>query len=273
MKIFITGVSGFIGHSLSDFYLNRNYQVQGFYRNQSIVQELDHFKPDVIINCAGEIYNPEFMFDTNVSMVKTILDWLRKFPKTKLVHLGSSSEYGPLNNPGAETDRINPIDMYQSTKGMGTLLCQGYSRHYNLDISVARVYSAYGPYERPHRLFPRLYRAFIKNEDMTLFDGVHDFIYIDDFIRGIDMLVNTKDLRGEIVNFGSGRQYTNIEVLQAWEKITGHSAPVKYEHKFNKTFETSVWCCDTTYAYQQYGFETQISLEQGIEKFIETLSK
>jgi nucleoside-diphosphate-sugar epimerase len=107
---------------------------------------------------------------------------------------------------------------------------------------------------------------------MTLFDGVHDFIYIDDFLRGIDLLVNAERWpSGEIVNFGSGTQYRNITVLKLWENITGRTAPVEYINRFSKPFETDFWQCDTTYAKQQYGFVTEYSLEQGIEDFIKKM--
>jgi nucleoside-diphosphate-sugar epimerase len=105
---------------------------------------------------------------------------------------------------------------------------------------------------------------------MTLYDGYHDFIYIDDFIRGIDMLINAETKHGDIVNFGSGVQYSNLEVLQLWEKITGRQAPVTYENKMNKEFESNVWICDTNYASTAYGFTVEHSLEEGIQKLIKT---
>ena len=268
MKIFITGATGFIGKNLVEFY--KQHEVFEHTRNMDLAAKLNYFKPDLIINCAADIYDAEAMFEPNVVWVHQCLEYIKENPNTRMIQIGSSSEYGPVDKPTKETDRINPTDMYQATKGAATLLCQGYARQYGLNVKVARVYSAYGNHERPHRLFSRLYDAFYNNKEMTLYAGEHDFIYIKDFIRGIHTLAVTERNPGDIVNFGSGKQYSNKAVLELWEKITGRQAPVTYEDKMNKAFESKVWCCDTTYAKQMYGFETEYSLEEGIKDLIET---
>jgi len=273
MKIFITGITGFIGQSLFEFYNNSNHHVKGYLRGENLINSLNEFNPDVIINCAGEIYNIELMQQSNIDIVYQILNWMKINSNCKLIQLGSSAEYGPVPRASSEIDRINPIDVYQATKGAASLLCQGYSRQFNLKVVVARIYSGFGIYERSHRLMPRLYRSFFKNESMKLFDGVHDFIYIDDFIRGVNMLINKETPLGEIVNFGSGVQYTNLEVLEIWKKITGITPPVEYEHRLAKAYETSIWKCDINYAKEKYGFLTEYSLEDGIKNFIKRMQQ
>ena len=270
MKILITGTTGFLGMSLKEQF-ETAHTVSEYVRGTDMTAALMVNKPDVIIHCAGEIYNADKMFATNVGLVEEILEWVKRNPATRMIQIGSSAEYGPMHRATAEQDRINPVDVYQATKGAASLLCQGYSRQFGLQTLVARIYSGYGVNERPHRLFPRLYRAFFDSEPMKLFGGVHDFIYIDDFVRGIEMVLAQPWPAGEIVNFGSGRQYTNRAVLEAWQQVTGHSAPVEYEDRLSKAYESDVWVCDTAYAQQQYKFQTQFSLEQGIEDFIKKM--
>jgi len=269
MKIFITGTTGFLGRSLKEYYQLNNTIVE-YVRGTDVVTQLIVTQPDLIIHCAGEIYDPEHMFKTNVVMVESILEWVRRNPATRMIHIGSSSEYGALDRASKETDRINPLNVYEATKGAGTLLCQGYARHYQLDVCVARIYSGYGAYERERRLFPTLYRAFFNDEPMRLYDGVHDFIYIDDFVRGIDILVQKGFIPGDIVNFGSGVQYHNITVLELWKMVTGRNAPVEYMggQMAHAQRDALHWQCDTAYAEKQYGFRTRFTLEQGIEDFI-----
>jgi nucleoside-diphosphate-sugar epimerase len=269
MKIFITGTTGFIGKNLVKFY--DGVELYAYSRNENLSDALNYFAPDIIINCAAEIYKPELMWDSNVMMVKTCCDYVKNNTHVKMIQIGSSSEYGPLPRPSAETDRINPVDMYQSTKGVATVLCQGYARTYGLDICIARPYSVYGRYEKPHRLFPRLWKAFKLNTPMKLYDGEHDFIYIDDFVRGIDILVKSHNTpHGDIVNLGSGIQYNNFDVLKLFESISGHTAPVECVYEMAKSFESTVWRCDIAYARDRYNFTCSYDLKHGIHAFLDT---
>lgn len=273
MKIFITGTTGFLGRSLKEHF-ETQHEITEYRRGSDIYTALEANQPDLIINCAGEIYDASKMYSTNVGIVEAILEWIKRNPSTRLIQIGSSAEYGPVDRASRESDPINPQDVYQATKGAATLLCQGYARQFGLQTLVARIYSGYGPYERPHRLFPRLYRAFFHNEPMTLYDGVHDFIYIDDFVRGIDLVLQREWPAGEIVNFGSGVQYQNIDVLNNWKLVTGIvDPPVRYEERYSKAFESPVWCCDTTHADFEYGFQAKISLRAGITDFIKKMEK
>lgn len=270
MKIFITGTTGFLGRSIKEYYAP-DHEIAEYIRGADIFMMLESFGPDLIINSAGEIYDANKMYRTNVELVEAILEWVKRHPTTRLIQIGSSSEYGPVSRPTKETDPINPQNVYEATKGAATLMCQGYARQFGLQTCVARIYSGYGAYERPRRLFPTLYRAFYNNEPMKLYAGVHDFIYIDDFVRGIDLLVNSTWPAGEIVNFGSGTQTTNLEVLESWQRVTGKTGPVDYVDQFLRAHDTKFWCCDTEYAKMQYKFQTEYSLDQGVDQFIKKI--
>jgi nucleoside-diphosphate-sugar epimerase len=269
MKILITGSTGFIGKNLLEHFSEND--CYPFTRGENLYVTLRKFRPDMVINSAAEIYEPHKMWEPNVEFTKICLDWLVQNPTKKMIQLGSSIEYGMLDRAATERDPILPVDMYSTTKGMATLMCQGYARQFGLDVTVVRPYSIFGKYERPHRLFPRLWRAFTMDVPMTLYAGEHDFVYIDDFIHGIDLLVNLQQpTNGDIVHFASGIQTSNKEVLEIFEKITGKTSPVEYKPVLAKKFESTVWKGDTTYAREQYGFSCNYTLEQGIEHFLKT---
>jgi len=272
MKIYLTGSTGFVGQNLFSFYQSHN--VRAHTRGQDAQRQCQDFNPDLIINCAAEIYKPELMFDSNILLTIQCLEYVKNHPCTKMIQIGSSSEYGTAKRATKEIDRINPVDMYQATKGAATVLAQGYARQYNLSIGIARPYSVYGPGEKPHRLFPRLIRAHVLQEPMILNQGYHDFIYIDDFVRGIDIMARC-DLKtpGDIVNFGSGVQYSNFEIADIFQKITGNPGTIDRQMSFAKSFESQVWLCDTSYALNTYGFSTQFNIKQGIEKFLDLWDK
>lgn len=265
MKIFITGATGFIGSNLEKFYTQHGNQVFAYTRVMNLHDTLAQFQPDLIINCAAEIYNSDVMWGPNVELVKQCLDHQRKHP-CQMIQIGSSSEYGECNDATKETDPIATTDMYSTTKGIATMLCQTYSQQYGNDVVVIRPYSPYGPGEKPHRLFPRLWRAFKSNEPMILVNGVHDFCYIDDFVQAVDTIA-TSDKRtpGDIINVSSCIQTTNHEVYEIFKKITGYSGAVTLKDEW---VTPNVWCANIHKAITKFGWSPQYTIEQGIEKFL-----
>jgi UDP-glucuronate 4-epimerase len=265
MKIFITGATGFIGSNLQHFYKKAGHVVFAYTRSMNIDDELVKFGPDLIINCAAEIYNADNMWFVNVGLVKQCLDYQRLNSCT-VIQLGSSSEYGPCNRATTETDPITTTDMYSSTKGIATMLCQSYAKQYGNDVVVVRPYSPFGPGERPHRLFPRLWRAFKLNEPMQLVNGVHDFCYIDDFVHAVDTIVSCNHREpGEIINISSGVQTTNHKVYDIFKQVSGQVGAVE----LNNTWVTpSVWCANIHKAVNKFNWQPQYNIEQGIEKFL-----
>jgi nucleoside-diphosphate-sugar epimerase len=265
MKIFITGATGFIGSNLHHFYEKLGHSVFAYTRLMNIGDALGQFQPDLIINCAAEIYNPDDMWVANVELVKQCLDYQR-YNSCTVIQLGSSSEYGPYDRATVETDPITTTNMYGSTKGIATMLCQSYAKQYGSDVVVVRPYSPFGPGERPHRLFPRLWRSFKLNEPMQLVNGVHDFCYINDFVHAVDNIIACDQREpGEIINISSGVQTTNHQIYNIFKQVSGHNGAVE----LSDTWATpTVWCANIHKAVNKFNWQPQYNIEQGIEKFL-----
>lgn len=266
MKFLITGSAGFIGKNLASYY--KDHEVIEFKRSMDIDDTLNYFKPDVILNCAAEIYDVKQMWSSNVELTKSCLDFCVKEPSTKMIQLGSSSEYGPnYDRATAESDALNPVDMYSGTKGISTLLCQTYGNVHKTDVVIIRPYSPYGPGEKPHRLFPNFWRSFKLGAEMNLVMGVHDFCYIDDLVEAIDAVIrNDNRTPGEILNVSSGIETTNLEVLETFRKVTGLEGNVIIQDRF---VTQRVWKCDNEKIKLKYGWTPKINLEDGVKLFLE----
>lgn len=265
MVIFLTGSSGFIGSNITIHFLNDT--VYHYNREEDIKFQLDSIKPDWIINCAAEIYDCNKMWQSNVELVKSCLDWMVSHSNTKMIHIGSSSEYGACDFPTSEKTPILATDMYGTTKGIATQLCKTYAETYNVDAVVVRPYSLYGPFEKPHRLFPKLWQAFKLDRPMQLVQGVHDFCYIDDFVYAVEkIMLSSKRIPGDIINVSSGVQTTNHQVLEYFRSITNTKGAVTVLDKF---CTPKVWQADITYVTQQYEWRPSISLEEGIKQFLD----
>lgn len=258
MKIFITGYNGFIGKNLTEYYKNK-HELYFYHKNSDLVYNLSLQKPDIILHCAAEIYDTSLMWKSNVELTRLILEYCVK-NNAKLIHFGSSSEYGTVNVPSHESMPLDASTLYATTKSISTLLCTGYAKEYDLDLAILRLYSPYGPYEKSHRLFSKLWKAFKLNQHMILKQGVHDFLYIDDLIRAVDLLLNRKN-NGEIYNVSSGEQYSNSEVLNLFRKITEQQGNVEF---IDEMTTPSTWIADISKIKRELGWSPSINLELGI---------
>lgn len=267
MKIYVTGATGFVGSNLVKFYREQGHDVFEHQRYFDLRAKLEFFKPDFIINSAAEIYEADQMWKTNVEITKNCLDHCREF-NSSMIQIGSSSEYGyNYDRATKETDSINPVDMYAGTKSIATVLCQTYGNFYKTDVVIIRPYSPYGPGERPHRLFPNLWRSFKLNQPMNLVLGVHDFCYIDDLIEAIDLVIkSSKREPGEILNVSSGTETSNVDILSTFKEVTGQEGNVTIIEKF---VTPPTWRCDNSKIKEKYGWVPKTDIRKGIELFLE----
>lgn len=265
-RVLITGGAGFIGSNLLRFFLSRGYQCWTHNRQTQLDQVLQECQPNIIVNCAAEIYDAGSMFDVNIALTMRLLEWCRDKNIT-MIHFGSSSEYGAHDSATSESSVLRPDNFYAGSKAAATLMCQGFAKQHQLDVVTVRLYSPYGPGEKPHRLFPRLWQAFEKDRPMKLTQGVHDFLHVDDVVVGIDQILKNKNRTpGEIINLCSGQQTTNAQVLEIFEKHYGRSAPVEFDDKHMST--PPVWQGDNQLMRDKYAWEPDFDLDDGIYRFI-----
>jgi nucleoside-diphosphate-sugar epimerase len=257
MKIFLTGQNGFIGKNIRKFYSNES--VYCYDRTLDLMTQLETTSPDVIVNCAGEIYDSSKMWASNVGLVRTLLNYC-KLHETYLVQFGSSSEYGEVNEPTNETHPLNGTTSYALSKIFASRICLQSSAK----AVVIRPYSPFGWGEKSHRLFPRLYKSFVDNVPMQLKQGMHDFCHIDDFIEGVDLVIRSQ-LTGAI-NISSGIQTSNLEVLEIFKAVTNKPGTVTF---IDEMTTHPVWQCDNT-LIRSHGWYPKQTLEQGIENFLRT---
>ncbi len=197
---------------------------------------LNH-KLDAVINLAAKagvrasVENPWAYLDTNIKGTLNLLECCKKFDIKKFVFASTSSVYG--NNKKIPFDVSDNIDgclaPYSATKKAGEVLCHSYHYLYDIDISIPRYFTVYGPAGRPDMSIFR----FIKNIDMSrpikiYGDGKQkrDFTYIDDIAVGT--LKCLKNIGFGIFNLGNDRPLELMYVVQAIEKFLHKKAEIQF---------------------------------------------
>ena len=188
-KLLITGSNSLIGKSFLEKY-KKFFLIKKVTRKHNIEKALKSFKPEIVLNLAGEAKKTESMWDSNLVIVKKILDFQVKY-KFKLISTGSAAEYGRRNIPLNEAMILNPQNTYESTKAAASMMIAGYSREFNLKSVIIRHHCVYGYYSKPDRLIPIIINKLKNGEDLKIYRGAQDYVYVKDFVRFLFILIKS----------------------------------------------------------------------------------
>ena len=238
-KILITGHTGFIGQHMVEV-LKQKYEIIGVSRKNTGIK-IKNLKKDVrkitmkdipeeidcIIHLASLTdvqycqQNPLECFDVNITGTQNVLEIARQ-KKSKFIFMSSSHVYGiPKKLPISENNQTNPMSTYSHSKVIGEMLCNAYSKNYDLDISIARIFSVYGAHSPQHQVITKILNHLIFQKKLQLGNlfPKRDFIHIQDVISAIITLV--KQTNGfNIYNIGTGKSSSINEVMSILTEIT-----------------------------------------------------
>lgn len=298
-SILITGGAGFIGANLVNKLLSLGYKninliirrSTNLQRLKNVLTQVNLREIDILDRSAlkkiVERINPSVIFhlatysqyrdqeasqdmvDVNIKGTLNLLMATKNINYKIFVNTGSSSEYGTKGTSMREDDLLEPISFYAATKASATLLCQVFAREYRKPIVTLRPFSVYGPYEENERFIPTIIKSLIENKSIKLTSGNQrrDFIYIQDVI---DIYIKTisqgKELSGQILNMGTGIEYTNDDVVQALFKITGKKVTVEKGAFPNRLWDTSHWVADISKTKKLLNWKPKFTLEEGLRQ-------
>ena len=188
---------------------------------------------DAVINLAARagvrysMENPFVYLSTNAAGSLNLLEAMRLNGVKKFVLASTSSLYAGQALPFHEGLPVNtPISPYAASKKAAEVMAYTYHHLYQLDVTVVRYFTVYGPAGRPDMSPLRFLRWIDDGTPITLYgDGTQtrDFTYIDDIARGT--IAALRPLGYEIINLGGGREPVSINaMIRAFEKALGKTA-------------------------------------------------
>lgn len=289
MKILIIGSRGFIGSHCVTYFELKNFEVWQADVNESSVenfykinrQNSDYsilFKEhqfDICINASGSAHvgfsfeNPSKDFELNVVNVQKILVAIRDYnPECKFVNFSSAAVYGnPQFLPITENSSCKPLSPYGFHKLQSELLLTEYHKFFGLNTCSLRVFSAYGP-RLKKQLFWDLYQKSLQSDVISLFgtgNETRDFIYIDDLLQIIDLVIQHSTFQGSIYNVASNTATTIAEAAQIFIKAFSPEKEVVFNGEV-KVGDPNNWLADME-LLKEKGFEPRFNLSLGLEKY------
>lgn len=230
---------------------------------------------DAVINLAARagvrqsIENPWVYFETNTTGTLNLLELCRQSGVNKFVLASTSSLYGSKNPmPYREDANTNePLSPYAASKKGAEVLCHTYHHLYDLDATVFRYFTVYGPAGRPDMSLFRFTQWITEGRPVTVFgDGQQsrDFTYVDDIARGT--IAGLKPVGYRVINLGGDKRVVLMETIKLIEKLTGCKANLVYK-PFHKADMLATWA-DISTAREILGWEPQVGYEEGIQNLV-----
>src|SRR5690242_10018695 len=225
---------------------------------------------DIIVHLAAKagvrpsIAQPGDYYDTNVKGTLQLLELARQQGIPRFVFSSSSSVYGV--NPRvpwreADTD-LQPISPYASSKLAAEGLGKVYAHLYGIRFTALRLFTVYGPRQRPDLAIHKFYNLMKNRREITLFgDGStsRDYTYVKDIVKGIMAAMQHTGEKFSVFNLGSQRPVTLLQMVQALERVMQAPAVIRYMEE--QPGDVKQTYADITRAQEQLGYKPSVSLE------------
>ncbi len=303
--VLVTGAAGFIASRICEFLLDDGIEVTGIdilndiydrrlkeYRLDKLTgREGFHFaktditdfealeklftdaKFDACINIAGipgvrlSMKDPWLYLDVNTKGTLNLLESCRRHDVQKFIQASTSSIYGE-NAPyptdeTASSDR--PLQPYSASKKGAEAECHAYHYLYDLDVTIFRFFTVYGPAGRPDMAIYRFVKWISEGEPIRLNgDGeqTRGFTYVDDIARGC--VAGLKPVGYEIMNLGGHESISINELIHKLEKIIGKPAVI--EHLPVVKADMLANLADISKARRLLNWEPEVSLDEGLRR-------
>jgi UDP-glucuronate 4-epimerase len=236
----------------------------------------DQHKFDAVINLAARagvrysMTNPHVYMTTNAMGSLNLLEQMRARGIKKYILASTSSLYAGQPMPFDESLPVNtPISPYAASKKSAELMAHAYHHLYDMDISICRYFTVYGPAGRPDMCIFRFIKWIDEGTPIELFgDGEQsrDFTYVDDIAAGT--IAALRPLGYEIMNLGGGGIPVSLNtVITKLENLLGKQAKIvnKTFHKADiKTTQASI-----SKAKRLLDWEPVVSLDEGLQACVE----
>jgi UDP-glucose 4-epimerase len=272
MKICIFGGNGFIGSRLAEEYLSKGHHVfvysqtkinknLEFKKNYKIYYSEKSFKKvikknfDLIFYLSGnsnqETSEKDIYYDLETSFftfVKLLEAAKKSQIKSRIWFASSVVVYGVNNKELKENFDLNPVSYYAVVKLLCENISKFYSKNFDLNIGVMRIFSTFGPGLRRQVVFDTIRKIKTKKRFKVFGDGneKRNFSFIDDQVKSI-ILLTSKVLkpRGDIYNVASGKNFTINQILNKLIKISNIKVDFRYTKK-RRSFDTKNFIADNS---------------------------
>lgn len=233
---------------------------------------------DAIVHLAAlggvrrSIETPLTYQDVNLRGTHNVLEAARRLKVPHLVFASSSSVYGVNPRvPWHEDDSVlKPISPYASTKVSGELLGHVYSHLYGIRFLALRVFTVYGPRQRPDLAIHKFANLIADGRPVPVYgDGStrRDYTYVGDLVTGIEAALRYDRSPYEVINLGNNATVTLLEMIRALEGALGMRATIDWQPE--QPGDVPQTWASVAKAHDLLGYEPRTTFTEGVRRFAE----
>lgn len=257
MKILLTGSEGFIGkhlykklkeeHEVIRFDKKITDWVDGnqYSRDIQIFDNIDEFlytkEPEVVIHLAAQsqlrysLKQPLNDAYTNIIGSINLLECCKNSSVKKFIYASTGgARYGNAEGLVKEDCQIDPIAPYGISKHTVEHYLKYYHNEYGLDYSILCFGNVYGEEDplKNNRLITKTINSNIHNKELEVYgDGSseRDYLYVGDLVDFISLHFNNPNICNEIINIGTGKTYSVLDVINIVDTISNKKTKIKFQ--------------------------------------------
>jgi len=214
--------------------------------------------------------DPSSYVDSNLYGTLNLLELCRDYGTGKFVLASSSSLYGSESEmpfrEDVSTDR--PLSPYAASKKAAEAMCYSYHYLYDIDVTVFRFFTVYGPAGRPDMAPFRFTQWISEERPVRVYgDGAQsrDFTYVADVARGT--VAGLRDVGYETINLGSDSPVSLMDVIRVVEEVIGKEAILEFVPR-HQADVTATWA-DISKAESLLGWSPRIDLRRGVQLMVD----
>lgn len=216
--------------------------------------------------------DPADYYRVNVTGTDTVLRFAAERGCRRVVLASSSSVYGTNpRRPWREDDTdLRPISPYAVSKLASEHVAEVYARRDDLSVVALRLFTVYGPRQRPDLAIRSFAERIAAGEPLPLFgDGstIRDYTFVDDIVRGFRAAVDLPlDQPMRTINLGAGSPITLLDLVQSLERALGRGARIDWQPE--QPGDVPATHASIERARELLGYQPQVSLDDGVARFV-----
>ena len=313
-RVFVTGADGFIGSHLIELLVESGAQVRAlvYYNSwntigwlkdipESILSQVEIVRGDVrdsdhmrelvsgceyVMHLSSLIAIPysyharRSYVDTNITGALNILQACRESDSlTRLVHVSTSETYGSAQY--VPINELHPMvgqSPYSASKIAADKMAESYHLSFELPVVTARPFNTFGPRQTARAVIPTIASQLISGKDqlnLGALSPTRDFNFVTDTAQGMLALALCPKAEGQVVNIGSGEEWSIAETVDMLCQISGREVEILTDEERIRPEKSEVnrLLADNSIISNLTDWKSEVHFQKGLELTYQWIEK